>query len=131
MRERVEGVTATLTGLELTGIKWMVALPGGNFGLVPVIVTVSALGITAGAVYTPAAVMEPMAGLKVQVELMGAPTQFKRENVWLCEALRFAVAGETVGGGTRVRAAVARALGLAALSAVTVMLWTADTVAGA
>lgn len=87
--------------------------------------------MSAGAVYTPSAVTEPTGGLKVHVAESGLFKYVKRTNVWDSEAVRFTVAGDTVSGGTRKRVAVPLASELAALSAVTVIFWSADTVAGA
>lgn len=101
--------------------------------LVAVMVTVADVGIVEGAVYRPAAVMLPTAGLKVQVTAGFELFATVAVNAWGCEGIRVTLVGVSVTftGGASDTVALAETEASAKLVAVTVTVCAAGMEAGA
>jgi capsular polysaccharide biosynthesis protein len=106
-----------------SGLKVMVAdaLLVVSATLVAVTVTACWLATVDGAVYRPAPLIVPVAGLRLHVTAVLAAFATMAVNCWVCEGERVAVKGATltVTGGTNVTVAEAVLVLSAALVAVT------------
>src|ERR1039458_6185974 len=89
--------------------------------------------IEAGAVYRPAAVMLPRAGLIDQVTAQLLVLVTAAEKVWVCDCVKVTLAGATVTpiGGFRVTVTEADFVESATLVAVTITVWELEIEAGA
>src|ERR1039458_1274370 len=89
--------------------------------------------IEAGAVYRPAAVMLPRAGLIDQVTAQLLVLVTAAEKVWVCDCVKVTLAGATVTptGGFRITVAEADFVESATLVAVTMTVWELEIEAGA